>query len=45
MLGKKYIEAGSDVGYSMQNETIEKLPFKRYHIYAFANPRSGDGLA
>lgn len=25
--------------------TFEKLPFKRYHIFAFANPRSGDGLA
>ena len=25
--------------------TIEKLPFKRYHVFAFANPRSGDGLA
>ena len=25
--------------------TIDKLPFKRYHVFAFANPRSGDGLA
>jgi hypothetical protein len=27
------------------DETIEELPFKRYHGFAFANPRSGDGLA
>lgn len=27
------------------DETIDKLPYKRYHIFAFANPRSGDGLA
>lgn len=27
------------------NETTERLPYKRYHIFAFANPRSGDGLA
>jgi hypothetical protein len=27
------------------NETIDKLPFKRYNIFVFANPRSGDGLA
>lgn len=25
--------------------TVDKLPFKRYHVFAFANPRSGDGLA
>jgi hypothetical protein len=23
----------------------EKLPFKKYLVFAFANPRSGDGLA
>jgi len=27
------------------DETIDKLPYKRYHGFAFANPRSGDGLA
>ena len=24
---------------------MEKLPFKKYLIFAFANPKSGDGLA
>ena len=27
------------------DDTIDQLPFKRYHIFTFANPRSGDGLA
>ncbi len=27
------------------NQTLEALPFKRYQVFAFANPRSGDGLA
>lgn len=27
------------------DETIDKLPYKRYHIFTFANPKSGDGLA
>jgi hypothetical protein len=30
---------------SYLDQTTEKLPFKKYHVYAFANPRSGDGLA
>jgi len=35
----------NNLSHSILNETIDKLPFKRYHIFAFANPRSGDGLA
>ena len=30
---------------SLLNQTIDPLPYARYHVYAFANPRSGDGLA
>jgi hypothetical protein len=32
----------TNISNSKLNETMEKLPFKRYHIFAFANPRSGD---
>lgn len=26
-------------------KNMEKLPFRKYLVFAFANPRSGDGLA
>jgi len=40
------ISQESESASNQLDDTIEEpLPFKRYHGFAFANPRSGDGLA
>lgn len=41
----KILSQESSSTHNPLDETIEKMPFKRYHVFAFANPRSGDGLA